>query len=392
MQFQVQEMVSKDLKKQDKGQREADTLDLYVGLKTGLEDPFNMFLKLSDITSQKELIYFYAYSMGKKKVVLWGVYNVNTNEFLIDDACRYSPNDLKFMLNNWKEHDYSFYFSSVRNRITSRMDQELLFDNRKTILEIFNNFKNYFLVKLAREGLMNPNNLSLPLKKLYSNDEFEFNYSKILTEVRKILNNKYKDINEYVFEALFDEIENKQEETIIRNALQTGIDISRLNSSLKNVVTHLSINIFICVFADMEEYRTAKYILYLNDNKQGEKIRSMLKGQFLYEWIIELARILEISNIKSFMNKYALEMVKLVEKKINQSDVGVIGDSNRVKTPLVENIAYFFENFISQSPYSKISYTNDLPSCPNPELCLDGENNCGVYSHGYKTTSKYDLT
>ena len=299
MQFQVQQMVSKQEAAQSKAQRESDDLDLYVGLKTGLDDPFNIFLRVSDIASQKELIYFYAYSMGKKKVVLWGVYNRSTNEFLIDNACRYSPNDLKYMLDTWKTHDYSFYFYSVRNRITSRIDQELLFDNRKPILELFNTFKNYFLVKLARDGLMNPNTLSLPLQKLYKNDEFNAEYNKLLNrivqEVGQVLDNEYKNINQYVFEVLFDEIENKQEENIIRNALHTQIDLRRLNDSLKNLVIHLLVNIFIVIFADMEEYRTAKYILFLNDNKQGEKIRSVLRGKFLYEWIIELARVLGIS-------------------------------------------------------------------------------------------------
>ena len=85
-------------------------------------------------------------------------------------------------------------------------------------------------------------------------------------------------------------------------------------------------------------------------------------------------------------------MVTMMEKKINQSDIGVIGASHKGKTPLLENISIFFEDFISKSKYSKISYTNDLPYCPNPQACLQSEEGCDVYNHGYKTTSSYDLT
>lgn len=393
MQFQVQKMVSKD---PQQTQRESDAMDLYVGLKTGLDDPFNIFLRLSDISSNKELIYFYAYSFGKKKVVLWGVYNINNNEFLIDNACRYSPNDLKYMLDTWKTHDYNFYFSSVRNRITNRMNQELLFDNRKYEMELFNTFKDYFLVKLARTGSMSPKLLSKNLTNLYSMSEEEFNiqYSKILNkisqEVSNLLSNKYVDINQYIFKVLFEEIENKEEEMIVRRGLERSINLARLDPSLANLVKYLLTNVFVCIFADMNEYRAAKYILYLNDNDQGEKIRELLKGNFFYEWILEIARILKIYNLKSFVNKYALEAVNLIEKKINQSDVGVIGVKNKGKTVLVENISIFFEDFISKSKYSKISYTNDLSICPDPKSCVNEP--CEVYDHGFKTTSQYDLT
>ena len=60
MQFQVQE------RRNETEQR--DELDLYIGLRTGLDDPFNIFVRVADLEEDRSMIYFYAYSMGKRRL------------------------------------------------------------------------------------------------------------------------------------------------------------------------------------------------------------------------------------------------------------------------------------------------------------------------------------
>ena len=351
MQFQVQE-------RRDEG-RQKDELDLYVGLRTGLDDPFNIFVRVADLEENRSLLYFYAYSMGKKKVVVWGVFDRENNEFLVDDACQYNVNDLKTIVDSFKDNKYQFFFSSVRDRIAKRHEQNRLFSDRNYDLDLMNKFRTAFLQKLVKNGTLKGD-----VQEFYENE-----YQEILSKIaREAINAiiKTRDYDTFV-EFLLKEIDNMEDENLVKEALSVK-NISYLNLNkyplhLQNIIKFILVNVFILVFADMEEYRVAKYITSLK-KKENVKLSVYIKGTFLYEWIYELAKTLRLENIKSFMNEYSDALVKLMENKINLTDVGVIGNRNMKSYLGIQEMTRFFEEFIAKSEYTKFSYTKDLPFCP----------------------------
>jgi hypothetical protein len=356
MQYQVQE-------RRDE-QKTQDELDLYVSLRSGLDDPYNVFVKVSDLEENRPLIYFYAYSLGKKKVVVWGVFDRNKNEFLIDDACQYGVNDLKSILNSWKEDNYNFFFSSVRDRIDSRMRQNNIFKDRNFELNLMAKFRQYFLQKLIQTG---------HLRGKIDKDFLESEYESLLATVAREAIAAILDRRDYdsSIRLLADEIDSMEDEKIVLEALDRknikNLSMSRHTPHIQNIIKYILVNVFILVFLEMEEYRVAKYIDYLSKNKnKGEEtnIRNYLKGKFLYEWIYELAKIFRIENIRLFMKKYAEDILRLTENQINLTDIGVIGNRDMKSYKVIEDMALFFEEFISKSKYSKITYTNSLPLCP----------------------------
>ncbi len=354
MQFQVQER---------KGVHdEKDELDLYVGLRTGLDDPFNIFVRVADLEEDRSMIYFYAYSMGKKKVVVWGVFDRSNNEFLIDDACQYNVNDLKTIVDSFKDIKYEFFFSSVRDRIAKRHEQNRVFSDRNQELDLMNTFRISFLQKLVKNGT-----LKGAVQEFYEN-EYQEMLSKIAREaVNAIIKTRDYDVS---IELLLKEINNMEDENLARQALSVKnigyLNLSKYPLHLQNIIKFILVNVFILIFLDMEEYRVAKYITFLQkkDEKEKEKLSKYLKNSFLYEWIYELGKTLRIENIKLFMNDYAKDVLRLVENKINLTDVGVIGNRNMKSYLGIKEMTQFFEEFISKSEYTKFSYTKDLPFCP----------------------------
>lgn len=373
MQFQVQQMV----KKQMRTEQEQDNLDLFVGLHSPLTDPFNIFMRVEDIENDETLIYFYGYSIGKKKIVLWGVYNIESNEFLIDDACRYKPNELKNMIDTWKDNQYQFYFSGVKDRISTRMNQELMYDNRRTQLDLIKRFKKIYTEKLIHDGII-PGN-----KQLFDKDEY-------INVMRAVGQSGLKAVKKYqpTISVILSEIDNPDIKNHIEYALNTK-NFSDLTPYEMNVANHILIYLFLMLFFEMDDYRVAKYILYLKD----KKIKNYLKSMFMYEWLYDLGKILRVYNTEKFMIKMASDIIRLTEPQINRSDLGVIGGPKIPETimPLIQKISKYFEKYITKSKFTKTSFVNNIKLCPTLQSCsVDDKEGCELYIHG-KTQSKHDL-
>ena len=95
------------------------------------------------------------------------------------------------------------------------------------------------------------------------------------------------------------------------------------------------------------------------------------------------------------MRDVAKDILRLNDENgINMTHVGVIGGPNFSGSmfDLLDNISGIFENFISKSEYTKISYINDMGVCPTIKICENGNDKCDLYTHGYTTFSQYDMT
>lgn len=365
MQFQVRETIHK------KEHQNVEELDLYVSLNTRLDDPYNLFVRLDDVINQKSLIYFYAYSLGKKKIVIWGVYDRNINEFLIDDACKYKLNDLKNILETWKSNQYQFLSASVKNSYSSRIYQDRIYQDRKQELILLENFKREFL-------------------------KGEYDFDRVSNDGMAALVLDYANktkLYDPLLNLFYNNIDNVEDEIKFREILaKDKITFSKKNLKAKLVLA----SIFILVFADMEEYRVAKYIQFLfnkNKDKNKEKIQKYLNKTFLYQWLLFLINQFNISNEEKFLNDYAFIVIDLTEKNINTTNGIIGGDNKLLNNPDLTEMSQFFEEFISKSKYSKITLTNNIKECPRYEECdMNGDETCALYNFGTYISSKYDLT
>lgn len=87
-----------------------------------LNFPYNLFLNLSELLNpDAEYVYFFAYILGREKVVMWGVYSKAEKDFYIEGSCRYSPGQLYAMTKAWKEQGQTYVANTVRNRIEDRL-------------------------------------------------------------------------------------------------------------------------------------------------------------------------------------------------------------------------------------------------------------------------------
>ena len=109
MDFQIQSLIPKQDVSQKLAKKENESLDLFVGIIAPLSSPFNLYFRVDDIIGRGDLsplsinlVYFYGYSLGKDRIIMWGLYDETTNKFLIDNACKWKT-QLNEVLKSLKE-------------------------------------------------------------------------------------------------------------------------------------------------------------------------------------------------------------------------------------------------------------------------------------------------
>lgn len=348
MQYQIQAVVPKGQEVQK------DDLDLHVGLIAPLTNPYNLFFKVADIMSNASQIYFYAYSIGKDRIVLWGLYDEDTNEFLVDNACKWTK-QLNEILASLKSRDYDFYASSSKDNISSRISQNIVFDDLKEVKAEVSTFKR-LLLERAKGNMAN-------------GQEYDELYLKLAEYAPQILKKKYlNDLYEFL--------------------------TSEFDAQIRQVKELIDIMITIHFMGDFEDYRIFKYFSVL-----GKKLEQRYKDSFTYKFLLGSVEAIlnleerDVDQISMAMH-VAREMADIYSQDINITNVGVIGgkpvranDARRV-----EMLAHFFEKFIARSKYTKTYYINDLKECPLPQDCASDSEECDLYTHGTTKQSRYDLS
>ena len=98
--------------------RSTEDLDAHVGLVHPLESPFNLFLNLHQLNDpRRRHVYFFIYSMGARRIIVWGVYDKTSQTFTVDNACRYKGPQLYGMTTAWTKEGYSYIGNTVVNRL-----------------------------------------------------------------------------------------------------------------------------------------------------------------------------------------------------------------------------------------------------------------------------------
>lgn len=110
-----------------------EELERYIGIRHHFPDPYHIYLHegdLQDRDRQSPIIRFVIYSMGKKKVIMTGIYrhytytSSNRSPFHITYACRYNTRDLMTYVNEFNER-FINTLNVMKSRIASRVDQFL---------------------------------------------------------------------------------------------------------------------------------------------------------------------------------------------------------------------------------------------------------------------------
>lgn len=98
-------------------ERETAQKNVNIGIIQPLESPFNLFLNLHQLVDpDKRFVYFFIYSIGARKVILWGVYDKHGQDFHIDNACRYRTDQLYGATMHWIKLGYNYVGNTVLNR------------------------------------------------------------------------------------------------------------------------------------------------------------------------------------------------------------------------------------------------------------------------------------
>lgn len=103
-----------------------DTIYATIGIIRPLEFPFLIYINIEQLIDPEiDLVYFFVYSMGAKKMVAWGTYDKRTSQFEIDGSCRYNVRELSNMIRTWRENNFNYLGNAVKDRFTDLISSYL---------------------------------------------------------------------------------------------------------------------------------------------------------------------------------------------------------------------------------------------------------------------------
>ena len=342
--------------KQDLG-NDSD-LDFFVGRVSDLTDPFNVFARVNDLENPHiSYVYFYAYSIGKKKEFLWGIYDKETKEIFIDDACKYDVKQLSTTLAIWKKGKFKYLFNSVKDRFTNIL-QKLVKEEE----EDFQKFRDDYLMLKAADP-----------------------YTSIILEKTGITP---ADVETYL-----DSTDLNEDDIVNKLVL------------IKRKIPKFAENLF--MHMQYEDYIIAKYLLKLYSHASNltpeiiERLRKKTEGTFidlfLHDLILNDPKVpinIDEEQYEHLVEQYLKPQINAYEANLNRTDIDAHLKLNKDALIALKNLSKSFQDWISRSIYNNEDFTRRLHACPLPDECEDDlisvREECGLYNHGSSTRSRYD--
>jgi hypothetical protein len=108
----------------DQKQLQKDKLDQHLGIVVDLNDPFHLCIKLEDLQLNKNYLKIVIYSMGSKKEIMWGIYDIKKKKFEWEAGCKYTKLALltKF-LKKWHQTGFEMVANVVKDRINIAVNE-----------------------------------------------------------------------------------------------------------------------------------------------------------------------------------------------------------------------------------------------------------------------------
>jgi len=108
------------------GNEQEELEDYYLGVVEEFKSPLNIYFDLETLLdSDIKIAYFIAYTIGKEKNILWGIYDKVSGKFIFDNGCHYNAKQLFTYTKTWKENNYVYMGNIVKNRIIKRITKHL---------------------------------------------------------------------------------------------------------------------------------------------------------------------------------------------------------------------------------------------------------------------------
>lgn len=330
-------------------------LDFFVGRISDLPDPFNVFARVNDLENPYiNYVYFYVYSLGKKKEFLWGIYDKTSKEIFIDDACKYDPRLLSTTLAIWKKGKFKYIFNSVKDRFSKKI-QKLVEE-----VENFPKFRHDYLMLKAAD----------PYTPI------------ILAGITQADVEAYMDLNDL------------NEDDIINKLVL-----------IKRKIPKFAKDLFL--YLEDEDYVTAKYLLKLYSNDSDltpeiiKRLRQKTEGTFmdlfLHDLILNNSKLpinIDEKQYEHLVEQYLKPQIDIYEASLNRTDIDPRLGLNKNALNILKNLSKSFQDWISRSIYNNEAFTKNLHDCPSPEKCEDNlisvREECGLYNHGISMPSRYD--
>jgi hypothetical protein len=375
-----QQIVLQTARKVDLSQQTRDEFDLFAGISSPINSPFNLFLRLNDLRQEgSSLIYYYAYSLGKSRAIIWGVYNEATKEFLIDSACQYDLQILNLAMAKWKDNKYQIISSETKNNKGRLINLYLIFDKMKDLaVKNYEKFRVWYMYNALLKKRLTLDQISEEALKMEVSrliDDFKINPDREFLDEFDDLLIAIQKYNSLITKASNDDAVIKFYGGLIKELKET------------KSLNYMKLFLFILTMINVEEYRIAKYIITENN----ERLKGYIDGSFLGLWLQDVSVTLagELKkDPKEILKMLCEKIVELLEPKINTTDIVV--ELSRPVVNKLEVISREFLHFLEKSTYSKESYVKQLPACYSPVECKGEE--CGLYEHGDGIVSKYDFT
>jgi len=201
-----------------------------IGLISPLDFPFNLFLNINQlIDPDVNIVYFFVYSIGQKRIAMWGVYDKRTQSFSIDGACKYSLKELNDAMKQWKNSNFLYTANTVRNR-----PAELINSYLGTPQLTYSDYLKYkFIIAYFNQ--------------LISQNELENRYPNLLSQIYNYIIRTYDvspnepefqdDLSNYI-SSLVQQV-TKYENNINRTDLNNQL-LSKLNTNLQQILINIT--------------------------------------------------------------------------------------------------------------------------------------------------------
>jgi len=198
----------------------------YINITKEFSSPIHLYM-------DKTLTYFLIYTIGKEKIIAWGIYK--NDKFIFSDGCKYKLNFLNNYISSWNENDFYILGLAVKNRINSRLNSFL---NNKQYIKNYKEYKELFLWYSIKK-----NKLDKKLKKYLTN-----NIQNILSrfDIYNDLNNIILNLttyqliyDDYQLNQYYDKI--KELKVLLLKNVKKQLDIYEKNINLIEIIKHSDI-------------------------------------------------------------------------------------------------------------------------------------------------------
>lgn len=202
-------------------QENKTSLDTYVGIIHELNSPFHLYINISQL-GLYDYIKIIIYSIGAKKEIIWGIYDLNEYQFEFESACKYTLKQLLPFIRQWENVGYEYIANAVTDRIHLAMasfnpgNKELTREEYK-ILKYLVAYLEDKVTEQEFEEVDPDNTFLIILQKIGISNTQEISLSKFLEQNLNLLKKKLKEYEKHI------------------NRIDIDKDVLRNNRSSRNI-------------------------------------------------------------------------------------------------------------------------------------------------------------